>query len=80
MTVASHKSSYLHVLRLEGSQQRPTFIRKHTSTPQVAAGSLGAHSHDWLVILGPGDDSGGAGLHLADEGGVVVQQDVHGLQ
>lgn len=43
-------------------------------------GSLGVHSHDWLVILGPGDDSGWAGLHLADEGGVVVQQDVHGLQ
>lgn len=85
MTVASHKSSYLHVLRLEGSQQRATFIQKHTSVyapplQQVAAGSLGAHSHDWLVILGPGDDSGWAGLHFADEGGVVVQQDVHGLQ
>lgn len=80
MTVASHKSSYLHVLRLEGSQQRATFIQKHTSVNAPPPGSLGAHSHDWLVILGPGDDSGWAGLHLADEGGVVVQQDVHGLQ
>lgn len=39
VTVASHKSSYLHVLKLEGSRQRPTFIRKHTSVnghPQEA--------------------------------------------
>lgn len=38
------------------------------------------HSRDWLVVLGPGDHGRGAGLHLADERGVLVQQDVHGLQ
>lgn len=38
------------------------------------------HSRDWLVVLGPGDHSRGMGLHLADEGGILVQQDVHGLK
>lgn len=33
-----------------------------------------------LVIVGPGDIGRGVGLRLADEGGVVVVQNVHRLQ
>ena len=33
-----------------------------------------------LVVVRPGDISRGAGLRLADEGGVVVVQNVHRLQ
>ena len=39
----------------------------------------GVNSHYLVVVLGPSDFSGGAGLHLTDEGGIVIQQYIHSL-
>lgn len=41
---------------------------------------LRGNVHNRVVILGPCDISRGAGLHLADESGVVIHQNVQGLQ
>lgn len=43
------------------------------------AARLSVNLHNRVVVLGPCDVSRGAGLHLADEGGVVVRQNIQGL-
>lgn len=59
---------------------RPLGFQLHPSETGTQSVIDCPHSRDWLVVLGPGDHSRGAGLHLADESGVLVQQDVHGFK
>lgn len=51
----------------------------HASSVTLAWPVCGVNVHNRVVILGPRDISRRAGLHLADEGGVVIHQNIQRL-